>query len=51
MGARLSWFHSADKSETALMDAIDVRATAYLTKSATADQIVEAVRGPPPARC
>ena len=37
-------FHSADDSETALLDAIDAGATAYLTKSATADQIVEAVR-------
>jgi DNA-binding NarL/FixJ family response regulator len=37
-------FHSADDSETALLDAIDAGATAYLTKSADADQIVEAVR-------
>jgi two-component system nitrate/nitrite response regulator NarL len=37
-------FHSADDSETALLDAIDAGASAYLTKSATADQIVEAVR-------
>lgn len=37
-------FHSADDSETSLLDAIDAGATAYLTKSATADQIVEAVR-------
>ncbi|MHB8613105.1 MAG: response regulator [Candidatus Dormibacteraceae bacterium] len=37
-------FHSADESETALLDAIDAGATAYLTKDATADQIVEAVR-------
>ena len=37
-------FHSADESETALLDAIDAGATAYLTKSATADQIIEAVR-------
>jgi two-component system nitrate/nitrite response regulator NarL len=37
-------FHSAEESETALLDAIDAGATAYLTKSATADQIVEAVR-------
>jgi DNA-binding NarL/FixJ family response regulator len=37
-------FHSADDSETALLDAIDAGATAYLTKAATADQIVEAVR-------
>jgi len=37
-------FHSADESEAALLDAIDVGATAYLTKRATADQIIEAVR-------
>ena len=37
-------FHSAEDSETALLDAIDSGASAYLTKSATADQIVEAVR-------
>jgi two-component system, NarL family, nitrate/nitrite response regulator NarL len=37
-------FHSAEESETALLDAIDAGATAYLTKSATADQIVEAVK-------
>jgi len=37
-------FHSAEESETALLDAIDAGATAYLTKKATADQIVEAVR-------
>jgi two-component system nitrate/nitrite response regulator NarL len=37
-------FHSAEDSETALLDAIDAGATAYLTKSASADQIVEAVR-------
>ena len=37
-------FHSAEDSETALLDAIDAGATAYLTKSATADEIVEAVR-------
>ena len=37
-------FHSADDSETALLDAIDSGATAYLTKEATADQIIEAVR-------
>ena len=37
-------FHSADESETALLDAIDAGATAYLTKNATAGQIVEAVR-------
>jgi DNA-binding NarL/FixJ family response regulator len=38
-------FHSAEDSETALLDAIDAGATAYLTKSlSTADQIVRAVR-------
>lgn len=37
-------FHSADESESSLLDAIDAGAIAYLTKSATADQIVEAVR-------
>ena len=37
-------FHSAEDSEAALLDAIDAGALAYLTKSATADQIVEAVR-------
>jgi DNA-binding NarL/FixJ family response regulator len=37
-------FHSAEDSETALLDAIDVGATAYLMKAATADQILEAVR-------
>jgi DNA-binding NarL/FixJ family response regulator len=37
-------FHSAEESEEALLDAIDAGATAYLTKSATADQIIEAVR-------
>jgi DNA-binding NarL/FixJ family response regulator len=37
-------FHSADDSETALLDAIDAGATAYLTKDATGDQIIEAVR-------
>jgi DNA-binding NarL/FixJ family response regulator len=37
-------FHSAEESETALLDAIDAGATAYLTKAATADEIVEAVR-------
>jgi DNA-binding NarL/FixJ family response regulator len=36
-------FHSADDSEEALLDAIDAGATAYLTKQANADQIVEAV--------
>jgi two-component system, NarL family, response regulator DevR len=37
-------FHSAEESETALLDAIDAGAIAYLTKLATADQIIEAVR-------
>lgn len=37
-------FHSADDSETALLDAIDAGALAYLTKTATADQIVDAIR-------
>ena len=38
-------FHSADESESDLLDAIDAGATAFLTKSAVADAIVEAVRG------
>jgi DNA-binding NarL/FixJ family response regulator len=37
-------FHSADASETALLDAVDAGAIAYLTKEATGDQIIEAVR-------
>jgi DNA-binding NarL/FixJ family response regulator len=37
-------FHSAEESESALLDAIDAGATAYLTKAATADEIIEAVR-------
>jgi Response regulator containing a CheY-like receiver domain and an HTH DNA-binding domain len=37
-------FHSAAESEAALLDAIDAGAIAYLTKVATADQIIEAVR-------
>jgi DNA-binding NarL/FixJ family response regulator len=37
-------FHSAGDSESDLLDAIDAGATAFLTKSAGADQIVEAVR-------
>jgi DNA-binding NarL/FixJ family response regulator len=37
-------FHSGDESESDLLDAIDAGATAYLTKSADADQIIEAVR-------
>jgi DNA-binding NarL/FixJ family response regulator len=36
-------FHSADNSESALLDAIDAGATAYLTKDASADQLIEAV--------
>ena len=37
-------FHSADDSEASLLDAVDAGATAYLTKDATADEIIEAVR-------
>jgi DNA-binding NarL/FixJ family response regulator len=37
-------FHSAEESEDALLDAIDAGAIAYLTKSATADEIIVAVR-------
>lgn len=37
-------FHSADDSGTALLDAIDAGATAYLMRSAPAREIVEAVR-------
>jgi DNA-binding NarL/FixJ family response regulator len=37
-------FHNADDSEEALLDAIDAGATAYLTKTATADEMIEAVR-------
>jgi DNA-binding NarL/FixJ family response regulator len=37
-------FHGAEESETALFDAIDAGAIAYLTKSATADQFLEAIR-------
>jgi DNA-binding NarL/FixJ family response regulator len=37
-------FHSAEESESDLLDAIDAGAMAYLTKSAAADEIVEAVR-------
>ena len=37
-------FHSADESECALLDAVDAGAIAYLTKDATADQLVEAAR-------
>ena len=38
-------FHSAEESEGALLDAVDAGAVAYLTKAATAEQIIEAVRG------
>ena len=37
-------FHTADESETAILDAIDAGAGAFLTRSATPDQYVEAVR-------
>jgi two-component system nitrate/nitrite response regulator NarL len=37
-------FHSADDSESALLDAVDAGATAYLTKEATAEQLVDAIR-------
>jgi DNA-binding NarL/FixJ family response regulator len=37
-------FHTADDAEAAMLDAIDAGASAYLTRAATADQIVEAVR-------
>ena len=37
-------FHSAEDSEAALLDAIEAGAAAYLTKSATPDEIVEAVK-------
>jgi DNA-binding NarL/FixJ family response regulator len=37
-------FHSAEESEAALLDAIDAGAAAYLTKAATADQMIEAIR-------
>ncbi len=37
-------FHSAAESESDLLDAIDAGATGYLTRSAPATQIVEAVR-------
>ena len=36
-------FHTADDTEEGILDAIDAGASAYLTRSATADQIVEAV--------
>lgn len=37
-------FHTADENETAILDAIDAGAGAFLTRTATADQYVEAVR-------
>jgi two-component system, NarL family, response regulator DevR len=37
-------FHSAEASEDALLDAIDAGAIAYLTKAATAGEIIDAVR-------
>jgi DNA-binding NarL/FixJ family response regulator len=37
-------FHSADETESSLLDAIDAGAVAYLTKSATADQIDDEAR-------
>ena len=37
-------FLDVEDSETALLDAIDVGASAYLTKSASAHQLVEAIR-------
>src|SRR5260370_29764804 len=37
-------FHTADDSETALLDSVDAGASAYLTGSATGEQIVAAVR-------
>jgi two-component system nitrate/nitrite response regulator NarL len=37
-------FHTADDTEAAILDAIDAGSTAYLTRSATADQYVEAVK-------
>ena len=37
-------FHSADDSEEAILDAIDAGATGYLTKAATAKDVVNAVR-------
>ncbi len=36
-------FHTADDKETALLDAIDAGATAFLTRSATSEEIIEAV--------
>ena len=37
-------FYTVDESEESLLDAVDAGATAYLTKDATGEQIVEAVR-------
>jgi DNA-binding NarL/FixJ family response regulator len=37
-------FHTADDSETAVLDAVDAGASAYLSRSATAVEIVDAVR-------
>ncbi len=37
-------FHTADDSEEAILDAIDAGAIAYLTRSATAEQFVEAIQ-------
>jgi DNA-binding NarL/FixJ family response regulator len=37
-------FHNAEETETAMLDAIDAGAGAFLTRSATAEQYVEAVR-------
>lgn len=37
-------FHTADDTETAILAAIDAGSTAYLIRSATADQYVEAVK-------
>ncbi len=37
-------FHTADDTEAAILDAIDAGASAYLTRSATADEILEAAR-------
>ena len=37
-------FHTADDTETAILDAIDAGSTAYLTRSATPGEYVEAVK-------
>jgi two-component system, NarL family, response regulator DevR len=37
-------FHNAEESETALLDAIDAGAIAFLTRLATAEQVLEAIR-------